>query len=131
MLFRSAQFAERTVLRLSGGERARVLMARVLAGEPSWLLADEPLANLDPRYQLELLAYMRRLADTGVGVVAVLHDLTLAARCADHVVLLQDGGVFAAGPAHAVMTAENLDAVFGINCEILHDAAGRMAIVSN
>ena len=126
-----AQFAERTVLRLSGGERARVLMARVLAGQPEWLLADEPLANLDPRYQLELLTLLRRRADGGIGVIAVLHDLTLAARHADNVALMRDGDLFAVGAADAVMTPANLNTVFGINCEILRDAAGRMVIVSN
>lgn len=125
-----AQFADRNVLQLSGGEKARVLLARVLAGQPEWLLADEPLANLDPRYQLELLAHLRRLAEDGVGIIAVLHDLTLAARIAGHVVLLQDGNVFASGPVQSVMTRANLNAVFGIDCEILYGADGRMAIVS-
>lgn len=126
-----AQFAGRTVLRLSGGERARVLMARVLAGQPEWLLADEPLANLDPRYQMELLAILQRRAHGGIGVIAVLHDLTLAARAADHVILMRDGAVFAAGSPDEVMTAANLNAVFAITCEILRDVAGRMVIVSN
>jgi ABC-type cobalamin/Fe3+-siderophores transport system ATPase subunit len=126
-----AQFAGRNVLRLSGGEKARVLLARVLAGQPEWMLADEPLANLDPRYQLELLAHLRRLADAGTGIVAVLHDLTFAARIADNVVLLQDGNVFAIGAVQSVMTPENLNAVFGINCEILHGADGKMVIVSD
>lgn len=125
-----AQFADRNVLQLSGGEKARVLLARVLAGQPEWLLADEPLANLDPRYQLELLAHLRRLAEDGVGIIAVLHDLTLAARIADNVVLLQDGNVFASGPVQSVMTPANLYAVFGIDCEILYGADGKMAIVS-
>lgn len=125
-----AQFAGRNVLQLSGGEKARVLLARVLAGQPEWLLADEPLANLDPRYQIELLAHLRRLAEHGVGIIAVLHDLTLAARIADNVILLQDGNVFASGPVQSVMTQANLNAVFGIDCEILYGADGRMAIVS-
>jgi iron complex transport system ATP-binding protein len=60
----------------------------------------------------------------------VLHDLTLAARIADNVVLLQDGNVFASGPVHSVMTPVNLNAVFGIDCEILYGADGKMAIVS-
>ena len=125
-----AQFASRNVMQLSGGEKARVLLARVLAGQPDWLLADEPLANLDPRYQLELLAHLRRLAEDGVGIIAVLHDLTLAARIADNVVLLQDGRVFAFGSVQSVMTPANLNAVFGIDCEILYGADGKMAIVS-
>jgi ABC-type cobalamin/Fe3+-siderophores transport system ATPase subunit len=126
-----SQFAERNIVALSGGERARVMLARVLAGQPKWLLADEPLANLDPKYQLQLLAILRARALDGTGVIAVLHDLTLAARTADHVVLMRDGAIFAAGPAKAVMTTENLNSVFGIDCEILSDSGGRMAIVSN
>lgn len=125
-----AQFAGRNILQLSGGEKARVLLARVLAGQPEWLLADEPLANLDPRYQIELLAHLRRLAEDGVGIIAVLHDLTLAARIADNVVLLQDGNVIASGPVQSVMTPVNLNSVFGIDCEILYGADGKMAIVS-
>ncbi len=123
------QFADRNVRSLSGGERARVMLARVLAGQPKWLLADEPLANLDPRYQLELLAHMRRLADDGIGVVAILHDLTLAARSADHLMLMHDGRIFASGSAGDVMTSKNILTVFGINCTILHDQNGSMVVV--
>ncbi len=125
------QYAARNVLSLSGGERARVLLARVLAGEPEWLLADEPLANLDPRYQLQLLAQLRALADRGVGVIAVLHDLTQAARVADHILLLHEGRVFAAGAPESVLTAENLREVYGIDCAIIYDAAGHIVIVPN
>jgi ABC-type cobalamin/Fe3+-siderophores transport system ATPase subunit len=81
----TAEFAARRVTELSGGERARVLMARVLAGEPQWILADEPLANLDPGYQLDMLTLLRAQADVGKGVIAVLHDLHHAVRFADHV----------------------------------------------
>jgi iron complex transport system ATP-binding protein len=125
-----AQFAERHLMQLSGGERARVLLARVLAGQPKWLLADEPLANLDPRYQMELLSHLRRLADDGMGVVVVLHDLTLAARVADHVVLLNNGKIFASGAPLDVICAANLEQVYGIKCEMLTDGSGSIAIVS-
>jgi iron complex transport system ATP-binding protein len=122
-------FAGRNVLSLSGGERARVLLARVLAGQPEWLLADEPLANLDPRYQLQLLNQMRSLANEGTGVVAVLHDLTQAARIADHVILLSKGRVFAAGLPEVVLTANNLKAVYHVECAILFDDDGQIVIV--
>ncbi len=91
----TAGLADRGVLTLSGGERARVLLARVLAGEPRWLLADEPLASLDPAHQLDLLDRLRAAADAGMGVVLVLHDLAQAARIADDVLVLADGRVAA------------------------------------
>ena len=125
----TSQYAARNILSLSGGERGRVLLARVLAGQPEWLLADEPLANLDPRYQLQFLAQMRGLAAGGMGVVAVLHDLTQAARVADHILLLNHGRVFTSGPPSTVLTAENLKTVYGIDCTILRDDKGQIAIV--
>ena len=110
--------AARPVTELSGGERGRVLMARVLAGEPDWILADEPLANLDPGYQLDMLALLRTQADSGTGVIAVLHDLHHAARFADHILLLHHGGVFAQGYPADVLTAHNLAAVYGIDASV-------------
>ncbi len=111
-------FASRNVMQLSGGERARVLLARVLAGEPGWLLADEPLANLDPRHQIDILDMLKTQAQTGTGVVAVLHDLNQAARIADHIVLMQDGGIVASGSAADVLTPDILAQVYGIECRV-------------
>lgn len=110
--------AERRVRELSGGERARVLLARVLAGEPRWLLADEPLASLDPLHQLETLDLLRAAAGRGIGVIVVLHDLTQAARVADDVVLLREGRVLASGVAGEVLTAGNLAAAYGVKFSI-------------
>jgi iron complex transport system ATP-binding protein len=120
------QFAERRVGELSGGERARVLLARVLAGEPQWLLADEPLASLDPAHQLDLLDRLRGQAARGVGVVVVLHDLVQAARVADEIVMLRDGRVFASGPPDAVLTQQHLREAFGVDVLLFADAEGRM-----
>ncbi len=98
--------AERPVGTLSGGERARALLARLLAGEPDWILADEPLANLDLGHARALLTHFRHLADAGKGVVLVLHDLAQAMNHADHVVVLHRGSVAAAGiPDHALDSA--------------------------
>ncbi|WP_395628808.1 ABC transporter ATP-binding protein [Sphingorhabdus sp.] len=108
-------FAHCPITELSGGERARVLLARVLAGEPEWILADEPLANLDPGYQLDILDLLRQQARSGKGVIAVLHDLHHAVRFADHVVLLHHGSIFAQGAVDDVITAPNLATVYGID----------------
>ncbi|MFN3452250.1 MAG: ABC transporter ATP-binding protein [Sphingorhabdus sp.] len=117
-------FAHRPITQLSGGERARVLLARVLAGEPEWILADEPLANLDPGYQLDILDLLRQQAREGKGVIAVLHDLHHAVRFADHVVLLHQGSVFAQGSVDDVITVQNLAAVYGIDAVLSKDEEG-------
>lgn len=110
--------ATRNARELSGGERSRVLLARVLAGEPEWLLADEPLANLDPAHQLDVLDRLREIAAQGAGVVVVLHDLSHAARVADDVVLLREGRVVAQGARDAVLGASQLRATFGIDVHV-------------
>ncbi|MGB5078997.1 MAG: ABC transporter ATP-binding protein [Sphingorhabdus sp.] len=111
-------FAGRPVTSLSGGERARVLMARALAGEPKWLLADEPLTNLDPGFQLDMLETLRDQARQGMGVIAVLHDLHHAVRFADHVALLHRGELFAQGNTASVITPANLATVYGIDADL-------------
>lgn len=107
--------AARTATELSGGERARVLLARALAVEAPALVADEPLASLDPAHQIEVMELLRAETDAGRLVIAVLHDLNLAARFCDRVLVLAGGGVMADGAPGAVLTADLLARVYGIS----------------
>jgi iron complex transport system ATP-binding protein len=108
------ELRHRTATELSGGERARVLLARALAVEAPVLIADEPLASLDPGHQLEVMELLQAQAARGVLVIAVLHDLTLAARFCDHLILLDKGEVAADGSPADVLNPENLARVYGI-----------------
>ncbi|MDI4239219.1 ABC transporter ATP-binding protein [Bradyrhizobium sp. Arg237L] len=97
------EFAERRVTELSGGERSRVALARVFAVEAPIILADEPTASLDPRHQIDVMKGLRAAADKGVLVIVVTHDLGLAARFADHALVLAQGRLASQGaPADAL-----------------------------
>jgi len=107
--------AARTVDTLSGGERARVLLARTLAGEPRVLLADEPVADLDPYHALQVMQRLARLTKDGAAVAVVLHDLTLAARFCRRLLLLDAGSIAADGPPNAVLAPESLARTYRID----------------
>jgi iron complex transport system ATP-binding protein len=123
----TAVLAERPLNQMSGGERARVLLARVFAGEPEWLLADEPLANLDPKHQQRMMSLMRETAARGCGVITVLHDLNAAAT-ADHILMLSGGRVVAAGPTESVFTAEALGDTYGMSFSLQKSASGQILV---
>jgi len=123
-----AALAGRPVSTLSGGERARALLARVLAGEPEWILADEPLAALDLAHQLALLAHLRAAAGQGAGVVLVLHDLALAMNHADRVLVLDRGRVVADGTPERALTAEVIADVWGIPARWLGEPGARALV---
>jgi iron complex transport system ATP-binding protein len=110
----ATHLAERPVLEMSGGERARILVARALAQEPRVLLADEPAAGLDPAHQLTLFRHFTALAVVGRTVVVALHDLSLAARFCHRIVLMHRGRTVASGAPADVLTSEHLAAVYGI-----------------
>ena len=121
-------FAHRPVTSLSGGERARVALARALATRAPVLLADEPTVSLDARHQLVVMDLLRHDARRGGAVLAVLHDLTLAARFADHVMLMQNGRIVAQGAVKDVLTAERIASVFGVAAEIVDIGGTRVPV---
>jgi iron complex transport system ATP-binding protein len=104
--------AERSIDALSGGEWQRVRIARALAQEPSALILDEPTASLDVRHEMELLELIRRLVDQGLAGLVITHELNLAARYADRMILLSEGRVVAEGTPLSVLTEHTLGRVF-------------------
>ena len=116
--------AERGVLDMSGGERARVLLARLLVTNAPLLVADEPAAGLDPEAQFLILERLRAAAGAGAAVVVTLHDLTLAARCCDRIVVLKDGVVAAEGAPREALTSTVLQSVFGLAGTLVDTPAG-------
>jgi iron complex transport system ATP-binding protein len=109
------EFADRRVTELSGGERSRVALARVLAVEAPVILADEPIASLDPRHQIDVMKSLRTAADGGVLVIVVTHDLGLAARFADHVMVLSAGRLVSQGTAADALSERVMHDVFRIS----------------
>ncbi len=109
---------------MSGGERARVVLARALVTDAPLLLADEPVAGLDPAAQMLVMDRLRSYAGKGRGVLVSLHDLTLAARHADRIVVLEAGRVMADAPPIEALSPHVLKTVFGIAGEWLQSAGG-------
>ncbi len=123
------QFADRTLDTLSGGERQRVIVSRALAQRPRVLLLDEPTSNLDVLHQLKVLGLVRQLVDDGLTAIAAIHDLNLAARFCDRLVLLSEGRVLAEGAPDEVLVPETIAAAFGVEAAVYPDPnTGSLAI---
>lgn len=122
------EWLDHPVDQLSGGEQARVWLARVLAGEPSVLLADEPLASLDLYYQVHVLSLLRKYSRHQRGVILSMHDLSMAARVCDRICLMHQGRIYALGTPKDVLTPENLMAVYQVSVHL--DLAATPPIVS-
>jgi iron complex transport system ATP-binding protein len=123
-----AALAERGVLEMSGGERARVLLARLLASRAPLLVADEPAASLDPAAQLLVMELLRGEAGEGRAVLVTLHDLTLAARACDRLLVMADGRIVAQGPAREALSPRVLSDVFGLSGGLIETEAGLVLV---
>ncbi len=123
------EFTDRTLDTLSGGERQRVFVSRALAQQPRILLLDEPTSNLDVFHQLKVLDLVRQLVDDGLTAVAAIHDLQMAARYCDRLVLLSSGRVLAEGTPEEVLTPEAIESAFGVRCAVYREpVTGSLAI---
>ena len=117
--------AERVITSLSGGERARVLIARAMAGWADWMLADEPLTGLDLGHALDAVDLFRQMAQGETkGVIVTLHDLSLAARVADRIIVLGEGQILADGPPAQALTPAVLAQAYGVEARLLRGARG-------
>ncbi|MEO5938436.1 MAG: ABC transporter ATP-binding protein [Sphingomonas sp.] len=115
---------DRSATTLSGGELARVMLARAIVGDPALLIVDEPTADLDPRHGIDAARRLRARADAGCTVVMAIHDLDLAMRFADEIVAIRDGAVRAAGQIGEVMTEAVLADLYDVRVRIARDIDG-------
>lgn len=115
------QFRDKSIYEISGGESQRVWIATVLAQKPEILFLDEPTTYLDISHQLETMQLVRKLnRETGIGVVMVLHDLPQAMEVSDHIIVIKNGKKYSEGTPEAVITAQMMQDVYNVDCEIVH-----------
>jgi iron complex transport system ATP-binding protein len=121
-----SHLAMRHFTELSGGEQQRVIIARALAQQPQLLLLDEPTSSLDIKHQLDILCMLKTLAQTKErSVIVSMHDLNLASRFSDRMVMLKQGCIYAVGTPEAVLTEENIEAVYGIKANVSTSVIGK------
>jgi len=114
--------AMRDINELSGGQQQKVLIARAIAQDPSILLLDEPTSNLDIKHQLEVIEIIReKVMERNISAIMAVHDLNLAAKYTDRIVMMKDGKIFAAGTPDKVLTPENIRSVYGVVAEVINN----------
>lgn len=119
------KFKDKSIRLLSGGERQRVMIARTIAQDTPWIILDEPVSNLDIPHQVKLMQLLNRLRiEKRKTIVAILHDINLAATFCSHIILMKDGNVVVNGGVQEVLTADNLERLYGMEFEIL-DVKGK------
>jgi iron complex transport system ATP-binding protein len=125
------QFRDRFASDLSGGEKQRVVLAKALVQEPSFLLLDEPTNHLDLKYQIEVLSLVRQEVRGGLGALVVLHDLNLASRLCDRLLVMQQGSVVAEGRPSEILTETLVASVYGASVSILQEVDKSPVIIPN
>lgn len=115
------EFADRPISTLSGGQRQRCWIAMVLAQETPVILLDEPTTFLDLKVQVDVMSLLRRIAKTGRTLVIVLHELNVAAAFADHLIMMREGRIVAAGEPGSILTSQSLQEVFGLDAQVIAD----------
>ena len=115
-----AHLAERKSMDLSGGELSRVLFARVLAGDPEWVMLDEPMAHLDLAHQLDMIDLLKTIKSNGKSIIIILHDLHQAANLADNIIIMKDGLIDSQGPTRDVIDTKMLARVFRIKADVIN-----------
>jgi iron complex transport system ATP-binding protein len=112
-----AHIKEKRIDEVSGGERTLVLLARVLRDRPKLIVADEPIAELDPKYQVEVMRLLKEEADRGAIVLVTMHDIGLTERFAQHIFLMKEGLIMDQGDVKQVLNQNNLENLFGVRFE--------------
>ena len=118
------QLQDRSTDNLSGGELARVHFARAIAGKAPLLVADEPVAELDPRHQILVADLIRQFVNNGGGALVVLHEVALAARIADRFIWMKNGRIIAQGKPLETLTSQTMEDVYGVRAQVRNDGHG-------